>query len=171
MEDVLDLDTRRNIHDLIKKNPGIHLSKIAQLLEMRTSLVEYHLLFLEKHDIIKSDKETGYKRYYLKGHIGTKDKRYLFILRQKTVLEIILFMIKHDVTTHKEILEHVNVSASTLSYHLQKLLKKEIIGVKRYGADRGYHIKNKDEVVAVLIEYKPYRLVDGFQDIWVDLSI
>jgi len=171
MQDVLELETRRKIYDLINQNPGIHLSKISQILKMRTSLVEYHLLFLEKHEIISSDKETGYKRYYLKGQIGVKDKRYLFILRQKTVLEIILLLLKNDVSPHKVILENVNVSPSTLSYHLNKLIKKDIIELNRYGENKGYKIKNRDEIVSILIQYKPYKILDGFEDIWADLKV
>lgn len=171
MQDVLELETRRKIYDLINQNPGIHLSKISQILKMRTSLVEYHLLFLEKHDIIKSDKETGYKRYYLKGQIGVKDKKYLFIIRQKTVMKIILYLLKNEVSPHKIILENVDVSASTLSYHLNKLVKKNIIELNRYGKDKGYIIKNKDELISVLIQYKPYKIFDGFEDIWRDLKV
>ena len=171
MQNVLELETRRKIYDLIIQNPGIHLSKISQILKMRTSLVEYHLIFLEKHDIINSDKETGYKRYYIKGKIGVKDKKYLFILRQKTVLKIILFLLKNDVSPHKIILENVDVSASTLSYHLNKLLKKDIVELNRYGKDKGYYIRNKDELISILIQYKPYKILDGFEDIWTDLKV
>ena len=171
MQDVLELETRRKIYDLIKENPGIHLSKISQILKMRTSLVEYHLIFLEKHEIIKSDRETGYKRYYLKGQIGVKDKKYLFILRQKTVLKIILFLLKNEISPHKILLENVDVSASTLSYHLNKLVKKDIVELSRYGENKGYIIKNKDEIISILIQYKPYKILDGFEDIWDNLSI
>ncbi|HUS99823.1 MAG TPA: helix-turn-helix domain-containing protein [Candidatus Thermoplasmatota archaeon] len=66
MQDVLDLETRRKIYDIISKNPGLHLSKIADLLSMRISHVEYHVNFLEKHEIITIEKSTGYKRFYLK---------------------------------------------------------------------------------------------------------
>ncbi|KYK32942.1 MAG: hypothetical protein AYK22_06770 [Thermoplasmatales archaeon SG8-52-3] len=171
MQDVLELETRRKIYDLINQNPGIHLSRISQILEMRTSLVEYHLNFLEKNEIISSDKETGYKRYYVKGKIGIKERKHLFILRQKTVLEIILFLLKNEVSPHKIILENVKVSPSTLSYHLKKLEKKEIIELNRYGENKGYKIKNKDEIISILITYKPYKILDGFEDIWTDLTV
>jgi predicted transcriptional regulator len=171
MQDVLELETRRKIYDLINQNPGIHLSKISQILKMRTSLVEYHLLFLEKHEIISPDKETGYKRYYIKGQIGIKDKKYLFVLRQKTVLQIILFMLKNEFSPHKLILENIKVSPSTLSYHLNKLIKKDIIELNRYGENKGYRIKNRAEIVSILIQYKPYKILDGFEDIWVDFRV
>ena len=171
MQDVLELETRRKIYDLINQNPGIHLSKISQILKMRTSLVEYHLNYLEKHGIVTADKETGYSRYFIKGKIGIEDKKYLFILRQKTVLEIILFLLKNDFSPHKKILENVKVSASTLSYHLNKLLKKGIVKLNRYGDNKGYYIENRDVIVSILIQYKPYKILDGFEDIWNDLSI
>ena len=171
MKDVLELETRRQIYDLITKNPGIHLSKVAKLLKMRTSLVDYHILFLEKHGLIISDKETGFKRHYVKGKIGLEDKQYLFILRQKTVLKIILYLLKSDYSKHKDILDNVDVSASTLSYHLNKLVKNDIIELSRYGDNKGYKIKNREELVSVLVQYKPYSLIDGFNDVWADLTI
>jgi predicted transcriptional regulator len=171
MQDVLDLETRRKIYDIISKNPGLHLSKIANLLSMRISHVEYHVNFLEKHEIITIEKSTGYKRFYIKGTIGVQDKRYLSILRQKTILHIVLFLLKNDTVQHKDILENVDVSPSTLSYHLKKLVKHNIIDVQRYGENKGYELKNRQEIIAWLIQYKPFDLYEGFVDVWTDLSI
>ena len=44
------LDIRRKIYDLILLNPGLHLSKIAEMVNIRVSLAEYHLQFMEKGD-------------------------------------------------------------------------------------------------------------------------
>ncbi|MBN1861443.1 MAG: winged helix-turn-helix transcriptional regulator [Candidatus Thermoplasmatota archaeon] len=171
MEDVLELETRRKIYDIIGKNPGLHLSKIADMLQMRISHVEYHVNYLEKHDIITVEKSTGYKRVYVKGTIGIQDKRYLSVLRQKTLLQIILFLLKSDTVQHKDILENVPVSPSTLSYHLKKLVKHDIIEVQRYGENKGYRLKNREEIVTWLIQYKPFDLYEEFTDVWTDISI
>jgi predicted transcriptional regulator len=171
MEDILELESRRKIYEIISKNPGVHLSKIADLLQMRISHVEYHVNYLEKHDIITVEKTTGYKRFYVKGTIGTQDKRYLSVLRQKTLLHIVLFLLKNETVQHKDILENVAVSASTLSYHLNKLVKHNIVEVQRYGENKGYHLKNKDEIITWLIQYKPFDLYEEFTNIWADLSI
>lgn len=171
MEDVLELETRRKIFDIISKNPGLHLSKIADLLSMRISHVEYHVNYLEKHDIISVEKSTGYKRFYIKGTIGAQDKRYLSILRQKTLLYIVLFLLKNDTAQHKDILENVAVSPSTLSYHLNKLVKHNIVEVQRYGENKGYHLKYREEIITWLIQYKPFDLYEEFTNVWADLSI
>jgi predicted transcriptional regulator len=171
MEDILELESRRRIYDIISKNPGVHLSKIADLLQMRISHVEYHVNYLERHDIITVEKISGYKRFYVKGTIGIQDKRYLSVLRQQTLLHIVLFLLKNDVVQHKDILENVAISASTLSYHLNKLVKHNIVEVQRYGENKGYQLKNREEIITWLIRYKPFDLYEGFVNVWNDLSI
>ena len=171
MEDILELETRRKIYDTIKKNPGLHLSKIADLLQMRISHVEYHVHYLEKHDIVTIDKSTGYLRFYIKGTIGIQDKRYLSILRQKTLLRIVIFLIKKEPVKRIDILENVTVSNSTLSYHLKKLVKNNIIEIQGQGENKGYQLKNKEEIIKWLIQYKPFDLYEGFENVWTDLTI
>ena len=171
MNELLELETRRTIYDLVSRNPGLHLSKIAKLLKMRTSLVEYHLLFLEKHQVVRGVKESGYTRYYIEGMIGTSDKKILSILRQEIPLRVMLFLLKNDNSQHKEILKNVDISSSTLSYHLKKMVDHGIIYVNTYGENRGYSITSKEEIVGLLIKYKPYSLIEGFTDVWLDLSV
>ena len=171
MEDILELETRRKIYDTIKKNPGLHLSKIADLLQMRISHVEYHVHYLEKHDIVTTDRSTGFLRFYIKGTIGVQDKRYLSILRQKTLLQIVIFLLKKEPVKRKDILENVTVSNSTLSYHLKKLVKNNIIEVQGLGENKGYQLNNKEEIIKWLIQYKPFDLYEGFENVWTDISI
>jgi predicted transcriptional regulator len=171
MEDVLELETRRKIYEVINKNPGLHLSKISGMLGMRTSLAEYHLRYLEKHDVITVEKGTGFPRYYIKGKVGTKAKHYSSILRQETVLSIVFLLLKNEMIQHKDILENMNCAPSTLSYHLNKMVHNGIIEVKRYGDKRGYKIKDKDEIISWLIKYKPFDLYEGFADVWADINI
>ena len=171
MKDVLELETRREIYDLIAKNPGLHLSKIAESLHMRVSLVEYHILYLIKNDVITGNKESGYIRFYVKDKIGTMDKKTLSILRQKVPLRIILLLLKKDISQHKEILQEIDVAASTLSYHLKKLVNCNIISMKSYGDEKGYSVVDREQLIHLIIHYKPYNLIEGFAEIWVDLKV
>jgi len=170
MDDILELETRRNIFELVKKNPGLHLSKIAKTLKLRVSLAEYHLRYLEKHGLILSDTHTGYKRYVVTGEPKSIQKKNFSILRQNNLLIIILFLLKKDQGSHKEILQQMKISPATLSYHLERLVKNKIIDVEKKGTSRIYRVKNSEELVNWLIKYKPYDLLDGFNDIWVDFT-
>jgi len=171
MDDILELETRRKIYDLVLKNPGLHLSKIAELLSMRISLAEYHLIYLIKNQVIIANKESGYLRFYIKDKVGTEDKKILALLRQKVPLQIILLLIKNDHSQHKDILQNIDVAPSTLSYHLKKLFKCGLINVNTYGNERGYSVNNRELIINLLIRYKPYDLFEGFNDIWIDLQV
>ena len=112
-------ETREKILTLITQNPGLHLSKIAELLTMSKPLAEYHLLRMEKEETIQVSKETGYKRYYITDEdIETTDKKILSLLRKDIPLKIVLFLANHKNAKHKDILQYLNIAPSTLSYHL-----------------------------------------------------
>jgi len=171
MKEVLELETRRKIYDLVAKNPGLHLSKIAEILHMRISLVEYHLIYLVKNQIVIPVKESGYLRFYVKGKVGIEDKRILALLRQDVPLKIMLYLLKNATSRHKDLLRNIDVAPSTLSYHLKKLFKHGLIAIHTNGDKSGYSVVNRETIVRLLIQYKPYNLIEGFKDIWIDLSV
>ena len=171
MKDSSELQTRRKITDLISKNPGLHLSKIANLLNFRISLVEYHLSYLEKNGVIAGIKEKGFKRYYTKGEIGVEDKKLLSLLRQEIPLRIVIFLLKNPFSQHKDILENIDVAPSTLTYHIKKLMKIGIIDIKAYDAGKGYVIDDNKRIIKLIVRYKPYSVIESFKDVWVDLQV
>ena len=172
MDKFLKLETRRKVCDLLSKNPGLHLSKIAEMLNIRISLAEYHLLYMERNNIITAVAEKGYKRYFIESSmIGSKDKRTLAILRQENPLKIVLFLLENPNTIHKEILEKFDISKSTLSYHLKKLVKKGIISIQILSKEKTYKVINEKEIINLLIRFKPYAVLESFKDIWRDLKV
>lgn len=167
-----ELETRRIIYDLIEKNPGLHLSKIAEMLNIRISLVEYHLAHLERNDVIIAIKDTGYKRFYVKSvEIGVRDKKILALLRQETPLKIVLFLLKNPKSVHKDILSILDIAPSTLSYYLKKLIEKEIIIEGMLGEEKGYNVKDEKSIIGLLVRYKPYQLLESFKHVWLDFKV
>ncbi|MCX6666355.1 MAG: ArsR family transcriptional regulator [Euryarchaeota archaeon] len=172
MNEVLALETRQKIYDLLQKNPGLHLSKIADMLHMRISLVEYHLLYMEKNSVVLAQKEKGYKRYYTEGSkIGSEEKKNLALLRREVPLRIVLFLLNHPQTNHMGILQQFKIAQSTLTYHLKNLENGGIICVQRDGKEKLYTVVNEKEIVQLLIQYKPYQVLASFKDIWSDLQV
>ena len=92
-EDPLQLDTRKLIFDLIENSPGIHFREISRRLEIPMGVVEYHINYMLKRDMIVARMEGRYKRYYTEGKIGSKEKRVLAFLRKDVPRAIILFLI------------------------------------------------------------------------------
>jgi predicted transcriptional regulator len=170
MTDVLELETRKEIFSCIKKNPGVNLSFIAESLKMSTQLVDYHLLYLEHRELVTIEKEGGYKRCYVKDSVGVHDKRMLGVFRQQIPLQIVLFLLKHPYSRHRDLLKHFGMSSSRFSYHLRKLVKNGIIQISTFGDEAGYIVTNEKETISFLIRYKPSGIGKMVQDTWADFG-
>ncbi len=171
-DDALELDTRRALYDIIANGPGRHFRAIQRESGLPSGVVDYHLRVMEQQDLIVSRDEGRYKRFYIVGKVGSKDKELMGLLRQKTPRKIVLFLMLNPRSKHKEIKNKVGVSASTMSYHLKKLKKKDVVKSERQGRSVAYWIDEEDRVARALIRYKRSFLddaVDAFADTWLEL--
>jgi len=166
-------EIRENIYSLITKNPGIHLSEVARMIGVNTTLADYHLSQMEKSNLITSIKDSDeyFRRYYLKdSNICIDDKKLLSIFRRDLPLKIVLLLLEFKILRHNEISKKLEVSPSTLTYHLNILLDNNIIVVKDHGKEKGYKIQNKKSVIDFLIKYNFHKLIKNFKDAWIDFS-
>jgi predicted transcriptional regulator len=165
-------ETRKKIYSLISNSPGLHLSKIAELLHMQLSLAEYHLTSMEKDRLIIAVKDVGYyKRYYLTGSdIGVEQRKMVSLLREEIPLKIVLFLLKQKSAKHKDILQNFDITSSTLSYHLNKLVNLGIVAVPSLADNTGYQLKNPEKIIELLKKYRLIPLTKSFTDIWDDLK-
>ena len=171
MKEPAELEIQKQIYLLIEKEPGLHLTKIADLLNITTPLLLYHVRYLEKHELIILEQEKGFTRCYIKGKIGTEDRKLLSLLRQNMPLKIVLFLLQNPLSKHKEILEKFDISKSTLSYHLKKLVDQKIIMIQRIDEEEGYRVIDEEEIIRCLIKYKPSRIAIGVNDTWADFTV
>jgi len=173
-EEGRSIGIRIQIYFLISKEPGLHLSKIAEILDMSPALAEYHLLYLEQNDYIRGvkDEKGYYKRYYVKiSGVGTEDKKILNLLRQDLPLRIVLNIFQHRSLRHKDLLEIFDIAPSTLSYYLNKLRDSDIVELTSYGEEKGYALKNEKEIIRLIRKYRLAEFVEGFTDTWKDLNL
>jgi predicted transcriptional regulator len=170
MKEITELEIRRSIYNLILKNPGLHARKIAQMLKLSGQLTDYHLLLMERKNLIRSSKEEGFRRYYIEGKIGFQDRKRLAVLRREMPLRIVLFILNNPYSKHKDILRHLEVAPSTLSYHLKKLVKSGILSITVTNDEIGYTVKNREEITVLLIRYKPYSRIESLKDTWIDFT-
>lgn len=170
-------EIRQKILELIMQNPGLHLSKIADILEISFQLTDYHLLQLEKENEILGIKDSHgyYKRYYLPDSgVTSFEKTVLGMLRKKIPFEIILYLLKNLNVRHKDIMHHLKISSSRLSYHLTNLVNSNIIEVQFRGSEKGYSLKNRKELISIIKRYnitiEMDHAIEDFKDIWDDLK-
>lgn len=179
-KDVLELDTRREIFDLVRKVRGLHMREIARKLDMSIALVEYHVNFLEDNGVISAITEGGYKRYYpkkVKGEdtgpeMGYSDRRALGLLRQRIPLQITLFLLKNKQTSLTELSEALEISPSKCSFHVKKLLKEGIVRKLKRAEGKGYAVEDERRIIRLLIVNKPPRdMLEEFSDLWDGLTL
>ncbi len=171
-------DMQQKILNLISQKPGIHLSKIASILEISPQLADYHLLQMEKNSAVISikNKESYYKRYYIEDiDIGKDDKIILSLLRNEIPLKIVLLLLEYKKLQHKEIYKFLHISPSLLSYHLTKLLNKNIIDVVSHGKDKGYSLNDEKYIKKILRKYDRHLgrqlALENFNETWKDLNL
>ncbi len=159
-EDVLAVKTRRDLYQYVRSNPGFHLREIARALNLSITLADYHLRFLEKNELVSWAMDGEYKRYYPRSQPGDAggrpalsddQKRILAYLRQPVPFRVMAFLMEREAATHKEILEHVPVSPSTLSHHLKKMQYAGILG--RAEERSGYRVASPTLVARLMATY------------------
>ncbi|MFP3871831.1 MAG: winged helix-turn-helix transcriptional regulator [Candidatus Natronoplasma sp.] len=162
----IKIQKRKKIYEVVKKYPGLHMRDIKRRVDMNLNLVRYHLGKLKKRGLIKERKIEGYNRYYAKEMKAAPEEKQkiLAFLRKDIPLKIIVLLLEKDQPLEpKEISEEFDISPSKLSYHLNKMVKKDIL--EKEG--NKYHLLKPDEVSKLLMEYKPPEdIVEGFIDVW-----
>ncbi|HLC76566.1 MAG TPA: winged helix-turn-helix transcriptional regulator, partial [archaeon] len=56
----LDLEVRRRIYDCIVGSPGLHFREIQRRTNLATGSLDYHLHFLHKNGIIRTERDKNY---------------------------------------------------------------------------------------------------------------
>lgn len=180
-EDVLAVKTRRDLYQFVRQNPGFHLREIARSLGLSITLADYHLRFLEKNDLVSWTMDGEYKRYYPRSMPGDQDarpaltnlqKQVLAYLRQPVPLKVLVFLMERDFATHKEILQHVSVSASTLSHHLKKMQYAGVLA-RAEAKDKGYRVADPKSVARIMTTYDlaTQDQIDTFLRVWGEFRV
>jgi len=168
---VLELDTRRKIYEIVKKCAGCHFRELERRTKLSTGTVKYHLTYLTKKNLIQEEKDDKNIRYF-PNSFGSTNKQLLSLLRQKTVRNIMLFILTHNNCNHEQIVNSVKISPSTVSWHLKKLEDAQIVGFVKRGRKTFYNILiDKDEIINLLITYQESFLdsvVDRVIEMWVE---
>ncbi len=171
-DQINELEIQKQIFSLVEKEPGLSLTKVAEMLNISVELARYHLQYLEKNEVVSSTKEEKFRRYFVLNKVGVRDKLYFSVFRQEMLLKIVLFIMNNPNAQHGEILIYFNIKTrSLLSYYLNKLTKKGIIQIQIEGKERRYVLQNQLEVIQFLMKYEPYSAVDGIQESWTQFTV
>jgi predicted transcriptional regulator len=179
--ELLELETRRAIYNLVLAQPGLHLREIQRRLGMHINLVEYHIHHLIASELVVTVEQGGYNRYFPSQAPGTgervdvltsRDKRVLGLMRQPMPVRIMVFLLAAGTALHKDVCDHLGCAPSTLTYHMKKLVRAEVVVQRTAGEGKGYHLADRRGVARLLMLYRPapFDQVDAFTELWLDIS-
>jgi predicted transcriptional regulator len=166
---LLEVGIRQKLFTLISECPGIHFRDAQRRTESSTGNLTYHLDCLVKAGLLTSVRDGKYLRYYAFTEKSAEEKRILEIARRKTDRHILLLLLQNETNTNEELSEILNLSPSTISWHIKKLIETNILSVKVEGRKVFYSVNNQELVSGILIKYKESyldKLVDRFVEIW-----
>lgn len=170
-ENVLDLDGRRALFDLVKERPGIHLRAIAETAGQAISTAEYHLHQLVKFGLLDTREEGGVKAFF-PPEIDRRDKDLLYVVRHEAPRRICAHLLLSPEATPAELKDALGIPAPTLSFHLKKLLKNGVTAEEKRGRTKALTINNPERVASVLVTYRATFLddaIDRFAETWLAL--
>ena len=164
----LELELRRKIYFQVRKQAGAHFREIERKSGLATGSVKHHLDYLARQGLIKAEKEGNNIRYFPRD-FRPENKKIMGFLRQKSIRDILLFILTHNNCYHEQIVESVNLAPSTVSWHLKKLQDANIIGFAKKGRKTHYDMLiDKNEIMNLLITYQE-SFVDGIVDNIVEM--
>lgn len=173
-EDILALGTRRRIYEYILATPGAHLRKIHRAVELPFGQVLYHLNYLEKYELIVVKKDGKFNRYFIRNMLGRREKDVISVLRHNVPRRVAILLLFKPRLTHKEMLGYVDVSPSTLSFHLQKMLLAEVVGRETRGRESLYWLTDAPLTSQILMTHRASFQcadVDRFAETWTRLAV
>lgn len=171
LEQALKLDIRKKIYIVIKKNPGLHFREIQRRVGIATGALQYHLDYLVKKHLIRTEREKKFLRYYLIRE--TFDETVLMaLLRQDTMRKIVVFLMGKRFAHVNTISRSVGLSVSTVSWHLEKLVEAGFAEKRKMRKKFFYSLKEKDRIASLLVGYRKSFLdsvVDNFVEMWEEI--
>lgn len=165
----LTLESRRDIYRAIDGAPGVHVRELQRRLDYAKGTVQYHLRWLTDHDLVESETDGEYTRYYPARELAPEDKRTLSALRRRYSREVLAHLAADGPLTTTDLAERVGKSQSTVSWHLSRLLDAGVVAKRRDGRRVEYALSDRERLLELYATYEESfadRLLDNVVDIW-----
>ncbi|MEK6970318.1 MAG: winged helix-turn-helix transcriptional regulator [archaeon] len=179
-EKALQLDVRKRIYTTIEGSPGLHFREIQRRTTLAVGSLQYHLDYLQKHHIVRTQKEGKFVRYYaVRGPsvetqgAGQTGEQTMAFLRHASTRKIILLLLTEKRANNERIAERIQLSPSTTSWHLDKLVEAGVLQRQREGRKTFFILISPESAQRLLVDFKQSffdQAVDNFVELTMELS-
>ena len=144
----LNLTSRATIYEFIQSNPGTHMRNICESLSISIGSVQYHLDRLTEYELIESEKESKYKRFFVSRRFTEFEKRLIAFLRKPNAKLIVKYTSTQEGCSHQELANLLGVSSQAITWHVQRLKEEKII--ESWSREYSTYYRVTDETHAAL---------------------
>lgn len=144
-----DDETKDALHGYLTTHPGVHFSKLRDDLSLGTGETQYHLRQLVEAEVLTTEKDGDYRRYYPYGQFSAFERRTLGWLRKSTPQAIILELLASPTAPTSDIATAVGVADSTVRSHLTALADAGVLD----RTETGYRVQNPETVITLVLRY------------------
>tara|TARA_Y100000310_G_scaffold345252_1_gene463141 strand:- start:7836 stop:8372 length:537 start_codon:yes stop_codon:yes gene_type:complete len=175
LDDALALSARDKIYQEITNNPGLHFRELQRRTDLATGSLQYHIDYLERRHFVRSVKQGKFVRYYsMRGEQFGEDETLMNLLRQESLRKIVLFLLTRKSATNFTIASAVDLSPSTVSWHMKKLSDNGVVEVRKRLRKKYFYLADPERVKNILRSYQKSfldALVDHFVEIWDSMEV
>lgn len=154
MSELLSLASRRRIYEHLEVNSGCHLREIARRCDVPLGTALYHLDRLEAEGLISVRRDGRYKRYFPATGLGRREKDLLSVLRHAVPRRIAATLLDAPALTQRELCAAIGVSRSTLSFHVNSLIAKELLRGEPARPENKYVLLDPELTRTILTKYR-----------------
>ena len=150
----------------INTNPGIRFRELMKAMKITNGVMSYYIQKLEKSGVVNTERTSGVLRLF-SNTIKSSDIDIIKFLRISTPKKIMVVLLEEDLLTFKQITEKIQMSPSTTSFYLGKLLQTEIVSISNISPKK-YTLNHKQKVSNLIVLYHP-SIVDSASDNLTDI--
>jgi predicted transcriptional regulator len=128
------LNSRRSqLYELVRSEPGIHLSDLVRRSGLGWGAALYHLQVLEKNRVLVAHNEGGFKRYFANGLHHRSEQQRFVALRHEAAKALFEAITTAPGRSGRELAEAVGLSPSTLARASERLEEAGLVKRLRNG--------------------------------------
>ena len=161
-EDLLTLETRRQLYDAVRRYPGIGAREAQRVAQTGWGETVYHLDRLTDAGLLHRER-AGHQDHYFAPTVPLGDRRLLRLVRSESARHLLLALLEAPATTVPILVERTGLSPGRLSVHLGRLIESGMLHTGRQGRYRTFDLVDRDQVLRLLLTYR-----ESLADHWVE---
>ena len=113
----------------VDENPGIRYRELLRMINSSNGVLSYHINKLEKMELVTVERRSRMTRLFPR-NISNDITGVMGFLRNQTSYEIIKLLHDNGPISQREIIKYTGKAASTISWHMKKLMQDNIVCIK-----------------------------------------